>query len=181
MPFWNVVKFYSRRTTVYVMKKSAIPLLLALTALMVRPHTVLAQATPAPIRGSWERLKVIPPGDELTVKLRSGQTIKGRLNVMSDTSLTLAQGRNMTDVCRGDVLQVHRRISKSAKRATLMGLGIGAGVGLTGSVAAAKSGPGEGDADLWALVAGVIGAGVGALAGYIIGSRKHRELIYETN
>ena len=70
-------------------------------------------------------------------------------------------------------------ISKPAKRATIIGLGIGAGVGLTASVIAAKSGPGEGDADLGALIAGTIGAG--ALAGYIIGSRKQQSLIYETN
>lgn len=162
------------------MKQSTTAIILVLAALLAKPQVVPAQETPAPIKGSWEALKAVPPGDELTVELRNGQTVKGRLSSVSDTSLTLAQGKKTTDASRADVLKVHRVISKSAKRATLIGLGIGAGIGLTASVVAAKSGPGEGDADLGALIAGTIGAGVGALAGYIVGSRRHQMLIYET-
>jgi membrane protein DedA with SNARE-associated domain len=70
----------------------------------------------------------------------------------------------------GDVLKVHRLISKSAKRSTMIGLGIGA-----------ASGPGEpNEYGFGVLIVGTIGAGVGALAGYLVGSRKHRALIYET-
>jgi len=127
----------------------------------------------------WEGVKAVPPGDDVAVRLRNGQTLKGRLISVSDTALTIEQGKNTTDVSRGDALRVHQVISKSAKRATLIGLGIGAGAGMIGSVAVAKSGGGEGDADLWALITGTIGAGVGALTGYIVGSRKHRALIYE--
>lgn len=163
------------------MKKVTIVFALVLIALLVKPQVGLAQTTLNPIRGSWEGLKTIPPGDELVVDLRNGQTLKGRLSSVSDTTMTLVQGKNTTDANRGDVLRVHRVISKSAKRATMIGLGIGVGVGLTAAVAAAKSGPGEGDADLGALIAGTIGAGAGSLVGYIIGSRKQRALIYESN
>ncbi|MGH9849554.1 MAG: hypothetical protein ACREBD_06815 [Blastocatellia bacterium] len=161
------------------MKKGTTVFALVLMALLAKPQVGLAQTTPNPTRGSWEGLKAVPPGDELVVDLRNGQTLKGRLSRVSDLSLTLVQGKKTTDASRGDVLRVHRVISKPAKRATMIGLGIGAGVGLTASVIAAKSGPGEGDADLGALIAGTIGAGAGALAGYIVGSRKHRALIYE--
>jgi len=161
-------------------KKSSIVVAFALMAMLARPQLAFAQVTTGPIIGSWERLKAIPPGDEVAVRLRNGQTLKGRLVSVSDTALTIEQGANTTDVTRGDALRVHRVISKSAKRSTLIGLGIGAGIGMIGSVVSAKSGGGEGDADLWALIAGVFGAGVGALTGYIVGSRKHRALIYET-
>ena len=106
--------------------------------------------------------------------------MKGRLISVSDTSLTLAHGNITTDVTRGDALRVHRVISKSAKRAALIGLGIGAGTGLAGSAIYAHSGGGGGEADLWALVAVVAGAGGGALIGYIMGSRKQNALVYET-
>jgi len=161
-------------------KKTAIIVAFALMAMLAKPQIAFAQVTPDQIRGSWEGIKAVPPGDEVAVRLRNGQTLKGRLISVSDTALTIAQGKNTTDVSRGDALRVHRVISKSAKRAALIGLGIGAGVGMFGSVAVAKSGGGEGDADLWALIAGTIGAGVGALTGYIVGSRKHQALIYET-
>jgi hypothetical protein len=161
-------------------KTGAIVIAFALMAILAKPQIAFAQVTSDPIIGSWEGIKAVPPGDEVAVRLRNGQTLKGRLISVSDTALTLAQGKNTTDVSRGDALRVHRVISKSAKRATLIGLGIGAGVGMIGAVAVAKSGGGEGDADLAALIYGTIGAGVGALTGYIVGSRKHQALIYGT-
>jgi hypothetical protein len=164
-------------------KKGAIVVAFALTAMLAKTQFAFAQVTPAPITGSWEGLKAIPRGDEVRVRLRNGQTLKGRLISVSDTAMTLARGDITTDVTRGDALKVHRMISKSAKRATLIGLGIGAGVGGLGSgaAAAAASGSGEpGEYGLAVLIYGMIGAGVGALTGYIVGSRKHRALIYET-
>ena len=153
---------------------------LVLTALLAKPQAVLAQATADPIRGSWERLKLVPPGDELVVSLRSGQATQGRLSGVSDAMLTLAVGKQNIDVSRGEVLRVHRLVSKSAKRSTLIGLGVGAGVGgLAGGIGAA-SGPGESGEYGWGvLIFGAIGIGAGSLVGYIIGSRKHRVLIYE--
>jgi hypothetical protein len=114
------------------------------------------------------------------VRLRNGQTLKGNLINISDTALTIEQEKNTTDVTRGDTLKVHRVVSKSAKRATLIGIGIGAGLGIAAAVTAAKDGPGEAEAGIAALLIGTIGAGAGALIGYIVGSRKHRTLIYET-
>jgi outer membrane lipoprotein SlyB len=161
-------------------KKSAIVVAFALMAMLANPQIAFAQITPNPIKGSWEGIKAIPPGDEVVVRLRNGQTLKGNLINISDTALTIEQAQRATDISRSDALRVHRVVSKSSKRATLIGLGIGAAIGLIGSVATAKSGEGEGDADLGALIAGTIGAGAGALIGYIVGSRKQRALIYET-
>lgn len=170
----------SLRIIMKTRKKTSIVVAFALMAMLARPQLAFAQVTPNPIRGSWEGIKAVPPGDEVVVSLRNGQTLKGKLINISDTALTIEQAQRATDISRGDALRVHRMVSKSSKRATLIGLGIGAGVGLIGSVAAAKSGGGEGDADLGAVIVGAIGAGAGALIGYIVGSRNQRSLIYET-
>jgi hypothetical protein len=161
-------------------KISAVVVAFALMAVLTKPQITFAQVTPTPIIGSWEGLKAVPPGDEVSVQLRNGQKLKGRLISVSDTALTLARGNTTTDVSRGDSLRVHRVISKSAKRAALIGLGIGAGTGLGGTAIYAHSGGRGGEADLWALVAVVAGAGGGALIGYIMGSRKQKALVYET-
>jgi len=161
-------------------KISAGVIAFALMTALVKPQITFAQVMPAPIRGSWEGLKAVPPGDEVSVRLRNGQKLKGRLISVSDTALTLAHGNITTDVTRADALRVHRVVPKSAKRAALIGLGIGAGVGLGGSAIYAHSGGRGGEADLWALVAVVASAGGGALIGYIMGSRKQKALVYET-
>jgi hypothetical protein len=161
-------------------KISAVVVAFALMAVLTKPQITFAQVTPSPIIGSWEGLKAVPPGDEVSVQLRNGQKLKGRLINVSDTSLTLARGNITTDVTRGDALRVYRVISKSPKRAALIGLGIGAGTGLGGTAIYANSGGRGGEADLWGLVAVVAGGGGGALIGYIMGSRKQKALVYET-
>jgi hypothetical protein len=161
-------------------KISAVVVAFALMAVLTKPQITFAQVTHTPIIGSWEGLKAVPPGDEVSVQLRNGQKLKGRLIKVSDTALTLARGNITTDVTRGDALKVHRVISKSPKRAALIGLGIGAGTGLGGTAIYANSGGRGGEADLWGLVAVVAGAGGGALIGYIMGSRKQKALVYET-
>jgi hypothetical protein len=161
-------------------KISAVIVAFALMAVLAKPQITFAQVTPAPIRGSWEGLKAVPPGDEVSVRLRNGQKLKGRLTSVSDTVLTLEHGNRTTDVTRADALRVHRVVSKSAKRAALIGLGIGAGAGLGGTAIFAHTGDRGGEADLYGLVIMVACAGGGALIGYIIGSHKQKALVYET-
>jgi hypothetical protein len=161
-------------------KKSAIVVAFALVAMLAKPQIAFAQVTPNPIRGSWEGIKAVPPGDEVVVRLRNGQTLKGMLINISDTALTIERGKNTTDISRGDALRVYRVVSKSSNRATLIGMGIGAGLGVAATVAAANDIQGDAEVALGALFIGGIGAGVGALMGYIVGSRRHRTLIYET-
>ncbi len=163
-------------------RKGAIVVAFALMAMLAKPQVAFAQAQPAPIIGSWEGLKAIPPGDELRVRLRNGRTQKGRLISVSDTTLTLAQGQKTMDINRGDVLKVHRVISKSATRATMIGLGIGMGVGgVSGYGVAAANGAGEPlEYGVGVAFFAAVGAGIGALTGYLVGSRKQKALIYET-
>jgi hypothetical protein len=98
--------------------KGAISIAFALIAMIARPQIVFAQNPPAPIRGSWEGLKAIPPGDKVAVTLRNGQTLKGRLVSVSDTVLTIEKGKNTIDVTRADALKVYRGLRKSTTRAT---------------------------------------------------------------
>ena len=152
---------------------------LVLIVALTTPPALLAQTAPQPVRGSWDGLKAIPPGDELVVELRGRRdTVKGRVSGVSDTALTLTRGQKTTDVSRDDAMKIYRLIPKSHKKAMLIGMGIGAGIG-GGIGGGYVSGGGESD-EYWpvALLGGV-GAGFGALAGYLIGRGKRKELIYE--
>jgi hypothetical protein len=116
------------------------------------------------------------------VKLKDGQTIKGRLRVISDIHLSLARGKKSYDLDRQDVRQIHRIVPKSAAKPTLIGAGAGAAIGTAGiAVAAAADDTGGTDGELAAAVIGVaiLGAGIGALVGLAFGSRQKKVLIYE--
>lgn len=155
-------------------KAVSLVLIFALTT----PPALMAQTTQQPTRGSWDSLKAVPPGDELVVELRSRDTVKGRVRGVSDTALTLTRGQKTTDVSRDDAMKIYRMIPKSHKKAMLISLGIGAGIG-AGIGGGYVSGGGE-SGEYWpvALLGGV-GAGLGALVGYLIGRGKRKELIYE--
>ena len=151
---------------------------LVLLVALATPQTLLAQAAPQPVRGSWDGLKAIPPGDELVVELRGSGSVKGRFSSASDTALTLTRGRGTTDVRRDDAMKIYRVIPKSHKKAMLIGLGVGAGIG-AGIGGGYVSGSAESGENWPILLLGGVGAGLGAFTGYLIGRGKQKELIYE--
>ena len=162
------------------MRSRAVTLALAFLILLTHPSISLAQGAPAP--NEWSVVKTVPPGDELVVKLKNGQTIKGRLKVISDVHLTLARGKKSFDIDQQDVRQIHRIVPKSAAKPTLIGAGTGAAIGAGGiaiAVAADESGGDDGEAAAAILGVALLGAGIGALVGLAFGSREKKVLIYE--
>lgn len=162
------------------MRSRTVALGLAFLILLTHPSISLAQGAPSP--NEWSILKAVPPGDQLVVKRKDGQTIKGRLKVISDVHLTLARGQKSFDIDRQDVRQIHRIVPKSAAKATLIGAGTGAAIGTAGiAIAAAADESGGDDGEVAAAILGValLGAGIGALVGLAFGSRQKKVLIYE--
>jgi len=123
----------------------------------------------------------VATGSKLSAKLKNGKTIDGSFSNVSDTALTLMVKNAATELRRDDIISVHQVTKKSAAKATLIGLGAGAGVGAIVGAAADSSSDGLEEFDSIATaVTTVLGAGVGALGGFLIGrSGKKRVLIYE--
>ena len=116
----------------------------------------------------------------MAVKLKDGKTLEGKLGTVSDTGLSLSVKDKPVDVKREDVLSLYQITRKSATKATLIGLGVGAGAG-AGIALAGRNDQGFDKLEN-AVLAGftVIGAGAGALTGYLIGrSGRKRVLIYQ--
>jgi hypothetical protein len=163
-------------------KISAVVVAFALIAMIARPQIIFAQAPGAPIKGSWDAVKAIPPGDQVVARLRNGQTLKGSMISALDTVLTLERRNNATDVNRGDVLRIYHVVSKSDKKGVFLGFLIGTGVGALVGVLLDKRAAGEG-ADITGLsplVFGFLGALIGTGMGSALSGRTKRLLIYET-
>ena len=159
-------------------KKVAIAVAFALIAMIARPQIIFAQAPPAPIRGSWDAVKAVPPGDQVSVRLRNGQKLNGWMISASDTVLTLEGRKNTTDLNRGDVLKVYRVVEKSDTKGVLLGLGIGTGVGVL--LGALAEGGNNEDPGMAAAILGLFGALIGSGMGAAISGRTKRLFIYET-
>jgi hypothetical protein len=153
-------------------------LVILLASLLLSPVTLMAQATTS----DWSRLSSVPTGSKLSVKLRNGNKIDGKLSSVSDTAVTLMVKNASREVKRDDIRTVHQVNGKSATTATLIGLGVGAGAGAAlGAVADSTNDDSLENLDSAATaVTTVLGAGVGAIAGFLIGrSGKKRVLLYE--
>ena len=131
--------------------------------------------------GDWSALKAVATGSKLSVKLKTGKRVEGRLTGASDDTLSLSVKNKPVELKREDVQSVYQARGNSATKGTLIGLGVGAGAGAALGAAADSSSDGFEGIDT-AVTAGltVLGAAAGALTGFLIGRRgSKRLLIYE--
>lgn len=136
-------------------------------------------------QGDWAAVQSVPLGDKLSVKLKDGKKVEGRLLAVSDTTMTLDRGGRTSDFDRNSIARVQRFVSnsvgKSIGKSTAIGAGVGFGAGAGLAVAAGQ----YEDIETASLVGifGAIGAGLGAAIGAIAGAAsatgRKRILIYE--
>jgi hypothetical protein len=149
------------------------------TAVLLSSVTASGQ-TSTVAANDWSRLNSVSPGTKLEIKLKSGKTIGGELNNVSDSGLSVSAKGKSVDLKREDVSAVYQVTKKSATKGALIGLGVGAGVGL-GVGLSGRSNDGFQKIEN-AATAGltVLGAGAGALVGYLVGrSGRKKDLIYQ--
>jgi hypothetical protein len=149
------------------------------TALFVASINVTAQAN----LNDWSRLNSLTSGSKVSVKLKDGKIVDGKLSSVSDATLSLTVKNKPMDLRREDVLSVQQVIKKSATKSTLIGLAVGTGTGaLIGGVADASVNDG-GFEKIDNVAAGaitVIGAVAGTVTGFLIGrGHSKRVLVYE--
>ena len=156
---------------------------LVLVVSFLLPSISLAAQNTAATTSDWSAIRAVTSGSKLSVKLKNGKTVDGRLSSVSDAALTLSIKNSLQDFKQEDVMSVYQLTKKSATKATLIGMGVGAGAGAgIGAAGAANDDNGFEKID-HAVTAGltVIGAGVGALTGYLLGKGgSKRVLVYES-
>jgi len=149
-----------------------------LLSFLLSPLALAAQTAPT----DWSRLSSLNSGTKLSVKLKDGKKVDGAFATVSDTTLALTVKNARREVRREDVASVHEVGGKSATKATLIGLGVGAGAGAAIGIAGDASSDDDGFEKLDNSIAAgitVLGAGVGALTGFLLGkAQKKRVLLY---
>lgn len=153
-------------------------ILLAITLI----YSPVAAAQQSASYGEWVSVKALLPGDEISIKLKDGKTVRGKLESVTDTALSVTRKKNRAETFnRDDVFQVYQLRGKASKaKYALIGAGIGAAVG--GGAGAAKNSPNIDDGEIYTMVGIPLGAGIGALVGLLFGqSRRKRVLIYQAS
>ena len=144
-------------------------------ALLAQTPAAFAQAARA--GGSWESVTSLSQGGELSVKLKDGQTVKGKFDGATDATLTLTGKDGARSLNRADIQAVHQVAPKSGGKPALLGAALGAAAGVAAGAGIKGNNPTK-SAGIIPVIAGA-GAGIGALFGSLFGSGQKRVLVYQ--
>jgi len=164
------------------MKSKTLTLCMVVATLLMNLTPAMAQQVTA--ASDWSAVTAIAPGEKLSIELKDGKKMKGRLRTVSDSVVTLERDSKTSDVSRDSISRVYRIVGsagKSVGKAAAIGAGIGGGIGIGLGIASGgyeDIGRGEIAAVLGAVGAG-LGAGIGAIVGGL-GSKEKRVLIFES-
>ena len=161
------------------MKIKLVALILTLVTAFAHAPVVTAQNTN--VERGWSTLQAVPAGTKLSIKTKSGETVKGELRSVTDKGLTLSHKNKTIELERDNIQKAYRESGRSVGKATLIGLGAGAGIGaaIGGAIGAGR--PHEsGEGALPALMLGTGGAIIGTVTGLVTGLLRNKQvLVYE--
>src|SRR5215475_14797249 len=143
--------------------------LILITSILLLPGSLIAQTLIPPIN-DWARLSAVEIESKLSIKLKDGKKVEGKLSSVSDRGLTLSVKKKPVELNRDDIRSVHLVKPSSSVKWALIGMGVGAGA-TAGAVALARSTNDDTGADFVnedVIHAGlvVIGAGIGTITGF---------------
>ncbi|MGH9846894.1 MAG: hypothetical protein ACREEM_49990 [Blastocatellia bacterium] len=126
---------------------------------------------------SWSALQALPASQELLIETQNNASVKGRFVSVTDVALVIERRSAKTELPRAQIKRVFRLTGKTRGRSALKGAGIGAAAGLSAGLIFYL--PARDDNEVLAVPAlTLIGAGIGAGLGALIGKGQRRELIY---
>src|SRR5690349_5156704 len=77
----------------------------------------------------WATVQSTSTGSKLSLRLKDGKKLEGKLLNISDTGLTLDRDNKSTDITRDSIAKVYRVEQKSRGKSVTKGALIGAGIG----------------------------------------------------
>jgi hypothetical protein len=145
----------------------------ALAACLVLPGSVAGQTSaPAPT----DLAHAVTPDQRVTVRLRDGTRLNGRVTVAAPDHLVLRTGSRVQDIPAREVAEVRKQGDRLWNGA-LIGAGAGAASGAV--IGASRPGCSGSDASFCGGIGALAGVGIGALLGVTVDALfPHTDLLY---
>ncbi len=144
----------------------------------------------AVVPGRWDKVDKLASGEKILVKLKSGDRLEGAFSSSSSGGIELMKdtGGRLT-LAKSDIARIVRaeKIRDKTLNGTLIGTGVGFGIGFGGLAAhnasVTASGPiFDGESVGYYTLAGLMGAGIGALVGTAMdAAHQESEVLYQAN
>jgi small nuclear ribonucleoprotein (snRNP)-like protein len=155
------------------MNRKAAILSAVLAISLVLPTVVFAQQ---PASGDWSSVQALTPGEDLMIRLKDGKSIRGKLTSVTDSAVNITRKNRSETIAKDSIAEIYHSKRKAEKgKYALIGAGIGAGVGL--GIGLAKNSPPVDDGELYPKVGAILGAGIGAVGGFLFGQGKRKRVL----
>lgn len=130
-------------------------------------------------RGDWTAVQSLPPDADISIKLKTGKTVRGEFLSATGGELTVTRKGKGESFAKDAIAQIERLERKAEKgKYALIGAGIGAAAG--GGIGGAKASSASDDGYVYTIAGLALGTGFGALGGFIWGQAKRKHvLIYQ--
>jgi len=163
------------------MRRSTFPLAWLMAIVLIiwtsSPEVFAQQA----VVGNWINVQSMAVEAELSIKLKTGKTVRGEFSSANDSELTIIRKGKQQVIARDTIAEVYQLERKAEKgKYAAIGAGIGAGTGL--GIGAAKNSPHVDDGEIYPVMGTILGAGIGAVGGLLFGQAKRKHvLIYQAH
>ena len=159
-----------RRTT------SLIACTLAVTLVLV---TIGPAAFAQQARGDWTAVQSLPADTDLSIHLKTGKKIHGEFLSATDNEVTITRKGKGESFAKDAISQIER-LERKAEKGKYAAIGAGIGTGVGAGIGGAKASSASDDGYVYTIVGVAMGAGFGALGGFLWGQAKQKHvLIYQ--
>lgn len=126
----------------------------------------------------WDNVSKIARGSKVIVQLETGKSLRGNIESVSDSEITVLAKNQREIALKADVIRVFLLTDRKSSKSIILGSAVGAAVGVAGVVAIDSTDDRSGVASE-AYLLPAIGAGIGALVGSLFRRKTSKQLIYE--
>ena len=145
-------------------------------AAVLLPILSLVAAGQALSSSSWDGVKAIAPGTEVSVAAGNAKPVRGKLEAVTDTNLVIGKSSAAHSFPKGDIHSVSVKEKGHRARNILIGAGVGLAAGLGIGAAIGNGCTGIACGGFRVAVGGLIGLGGGIVAGVELPSGKWRQV-----
>jgi hypothetical protein len=144
----------------------------------------LSSQIPARKGEEWIPAAEVPPAAFVLVKMKNGETVKGKLNDVSTDAVSLSSAGRPVKLEKEEIATVWR-LSRSLKKPVLVGTAIGAGAGAALGIAAGGCSPNDVlcfDRKATIPIGAAFFGFVGAISGLVFGlAHHHKVVVYQAS
>ena len=130
-------------------------------------------------RGDWTAVQSLPADQHISIGLKTGRHVRGEFLSATNNEVTITRKGKGESFAKDEIGQIES-LERKAEKGKYAAIGAGIGTGAGAGIGVAKASSASDDGGIYTVVGVAMGAGFGALGGFLWGQAKRKHvLIYQ--